>query len=105
MARFPEVRLFRSDVNRHYALSNNRAIEHAREQYLYLLNNDTIVLPRALDRSPGFGRARRTHRQARSQNGRQVVPEPIRIIRLASLVLAPSSPRAGNPTVDCRVHR
>jgi N-acetylglucosaminyl-diphospho-decaprenol L-rhamnosyltransferase len=49
-ARFPEVRLFRNDVNRHYALSNNRAIVHARGQYLCLLNNDTIVLPQALDR-------------------------------------------------------
>jgi N-acetylglucosaminyl-diphospho-decaprenol L-rhamnosyltransferase len=48
-ARFPEVRLFRNEVNQHYARSNNRAIKHARGQYLYLLNNDTIVLPQALD--------------------------------------------------------
>ena len=48
-ARFPEVRLLRNEVNRHYAYSNNRAFQHARGQYLYLLNNDTIVLPEALD--------------------------------------------------------
>ncbi len=48
-ARFPEVRLLCNEVNRHYAYSNNRAFQHARGQYLYLLNNDTIVLPQALD--------------------------------------------------------
>jgi GT2 family glycosyltransferase len=48
-ARFPEIRLLRSEVNQHYARSNNWAIQHARGQYLYLLNNDTIVLPQALD--------------------------------------------------------
>ena len=53
-ARFPEVRLFRNEVNRHYAASNNRAFRHARGQYLYLLNNDTIVLPQALDGMLGF---------------------------------------------------
>ena len=48
-AHFPEVRLLRNDVNRHYAWSNNRAIAQARGQYVYLLNNDTIVLPHAID--------------------------------------------------------
>ena len=46
---FPEVRLLRSDVNRHYAHSNNWGFDHARGRYILLLNNDTIVLPRALD--------------------------------------------------------
>src|SRR5438876_11919085 len=31
-ARFPQVRLLRNEVNRHYASSNNRAIQHARGQ-------------------------------------------------------------------------
>jgi GT2 family glycosyltransferase len=46
---FPEVRLLRSDTNRHYARSNNWALDHARGRYVLLLNNDTLVLPRALD--------------------------------------------------------
>ena len=48
-AHFPEVRLLRNDVNRHYAWSNNRALAQARGQYVYLLNNDTIVLAQAID--------------------------------------------------------
>jgi GT2 family glycosyltransferase len=55
--RFPGVRLLRNEVNRHYALSNNRAIEQARGQYLLLLNSDTVVLPEALDRMIGFLRS------------------------------------------------
>jgi GT2 family glycosyltransferase len=53
-ARFPEVRLLRNEINRHYTISNNRAFDQARGQYLYLLNNDTIVLPQALDRMLAF---------------------------------------------------
>src|SRR3954453_1824031 len=52
--RFPDVRLLRNEVNRHYAFSNNRAFEYARGQYLLLLNNDTIVLSQALDRMVEF---------------------------------------------------
>jgi GT2 family glycosyltransferase len=53
-ARFPEVRLLRNEKNRHYTYSNNRALDHARGQFLHLLNNDTIVLPQALDRMLAF---------------------------------------------------
>jgi GT2 family glycosyltransferase len=52
--RFPNVQLLRNAVNRHYAFSNNRAFECARGKYLLLLNNDTIVLPHALDRMIAF---------------------------------------------------
>lgn len=55
--RFPTVRLLRNEVNRHYAFSNNRAFDCASGEYLLLLNNDTIVLPRALDRMAAFLRA------------------------------------------------
>lgn len=53
-ARFPGVRLLRNEINRHYAFSNNRAIEQARGQYLLLLNSDTIVLPQVLDSMLAF---------------------------------------------------
>jgi N-acetylglucosaminyl-diphospho-decaprenol L-rhamnosyltransferase len=46
---FPEVRLLRNDVNRHYTYSNNRALDQACGTYVLLLNSDTIVLPQALD--------------------------------------------------------
>jgi GT2 family glycosyltransferase len=53
-ALFPEVRLLRNEINRHYTFSNNRAVDEACGQYLHLLNNDTIVLPQALDRMLAF---------------------------------------------------
>jgi GT2 family glycosyltransferase len=53
-ARFPAVRLLRNEVNQHYAFSNNRALACARGQYILLLNNDTIVLPEAIDRMVAF---------------------------------------------------
>jgi GT2 family glycosyltransferase len=53
-ARFPDVRLLRNEVNQHYAYSNNRAFEHAGGEYLFLLNNDTIVMPDALDQMVAF---------------------------------------------------
>jgi N-acetylglucosaminyl-diphospho-decaprenol L-rhamnosyltransferase len=51
---FPDVRLLRNDTNRHYASSNNRAISRANGRYIYLLNNDTIMLPHSLDRMVAF---------------------------------------------------
>lgn len=56
-ARFPEVRLLRNARNLHYTRSNNRALDQAWGEYLYLLNNDTIVLPGAIDRMVGFLRS------------------------------------------------
>lgn len=48
-ASFPDVRLLRNETNRNYSYSNNRALDHARGKFLLLLNNDTLVLPLALD--------------------------------------------------------
>ena len=51
---FPEVRLLRNKINQHYGYSNNRALDHARGRFVLLLNNDTIVLPCALDQMIAF---------------------------------------------------
>jgi hypothetical protein len=53
-AHFPEVRLLQNEINRHYSSSNNRAFDHARGQFLLMLNNDTIVRPEAFDRMLEF---------------------------------------------------
>lgn len=47
--RFPQVRLLRNEKNVHYGRSNNRAIDLVQGRYVYLLNNDTVMLPDALD--------------------------------------------------------
>jgi len=51
---FPQVHLFRNEKNLNYAESNNRMIEKASGKYLYLLNNDTLMLPGALDKMVEF---------------------------------------------------
>lgn len=51
---FPKVHLLRNKTNQHYSRSNNRALDHARGRFVLLLNNDTIVLPHALDRMISF---------------------------------------------------
>ena len=56
-ARFPEVRLMRNEVNRHYTKSNNWALKEARGEYIHLLNNDTLVLPGAFDSLLSFLRS------------------------------------------------
>lgn len=52
--RFPEVRLLTNEVNLHYTRSNNHALNRARGEYIYLLNNDTIMLPHAIDAMVAF---------------------------------------------------
>ncbi|HZD50095.1 MAG TPA: glycosyltransferase family 2 protein [Silvibacterium sp.] len=61
---FPQVRLFRSDVNLGFASANNAALEVARGRYLVLLNSDAFLRSRALtlavqhmDENPSVGLA------------------------------------------------
>ena len=46
---FPGVNLLRNKKNVHYGKSNNRAFDLVQGRYVYLLNNDTVMLPDAMD--------------------------------------------------------
>jgi GT2 family glycosyltransferase len=50
MAEFPEVRLIALTQNIGFARANNLAADEARGQRILLLNSDTVVLDRAIDR-------------------------------------------------------
>jgi N-acetylglucosaminyl-diphospho-decaprenol L-rhamnosyltransferase len=52
--RFPWVRLLVNEHNVNYSASNNRALSVAAGCYIHLLNNDTVVLPGALDALMAF---------------------------------------------------
>lgn len=52
--RFPKVRLLRNAKNVHYGKSNNTGFDLAGGRYLYLLNNDTLMLPNAMDAMVAF---------------------------------------------------
>lgn len=64
---FPGVRLIASAENHGFAKGNNIAAQHARGEYILLLNPDTVVLDRAIDRLLAF--AERTP-EARIWGGR-----------------------------------
>ncbi len=55
-AEFPQVRLFALDQNLGFAAANNFAARHAQGEWLLLLNPDTVVLDRAIDRLVAFAR-------------------------------------------------
>ena len=46
----PQVHFLRNDTNRNYSLLEQQAFDHARGQFVLLLDIDTIVRPLALDR-------------------------------------------------------
>jgi GT2 family glycosyltransferase len=56
-AEFPQVRLIRSVENLGFARANNLAASVARGRYLLLLNPDTVVLARAIERLAEFAEA------------------------------------------------
>lgn len=49
-----QITLIRSDENHGFAQANNVAARYARGRYILLLNPDTVVLDRAIDRLVGF---------------------------------------------------
>jgi len=51
---FPDVRLIANSDNRGFAAANNQALRIADEEFLLLLNPDTIVINNALDRMIDF---------------------------------------------------
>lgn len=56
-AAFPDVRLMAETTNHGFAKGNNLGAAHARGEYLLLLNPDTVVLDRAIDRLMEFAQA------------------------------------------------
>lgn len=57
-AAFPNIRLIASEENLGFAVANNLAAREARGEYVLLLNPDTVVLNRALDKLVAFAQAR-----------------------------------------------
>ncbi len=66
---FPGIRLIASPANLGFAAANNLAARSARGRFLLLLNPDTVVLDRAIDRLHAFSLARP---EARIWGGRTV---------------------------------
>jgi len=54
IAEFPQVKLIRNPVRQGFSTNNNLALSQATGRYLMLLNDDTVVLDRALDRLVAF---------------------------------------------------
>jgi len=57
-AEFPDIRCWAETENHGFAKSNNLLCEHAKGEYVLLLNPDTIVLDGAIDKLMAFAQAR-----------------------------------------------
>jgi GT2 family glycosyltransferase len=53
-SKFPEVKLIKNKKNEGFARANNQAIKQARGEYVLLLNPDTEIVDKALDKSLRF---------------------------------------------------
>jgi len=51
---FPEVKVIENSYNAGFAKANNQGLEISRGRYAILLNNDTLILPGALDKLVQF---------------------------------------------------
>ncbi len=71
-AAFPQVKLIRSSENLGFARGNNLAGEHARGEWILLLNPDTETYAHAVENLLAFGEA---HPQAGIYGGRTVYPD------------------------------
>lgn len=56
-AEFPQVRLLAEEVNHGFAKANNMAAKQAQGEYILLLNTDTLVQDRAIERIFAFARS------------------------------------------------
>lgn len=69
---FPQVQLITSDENRGFSFGNNLAAQEAKGEYLLLLNPDTVVLDRAIEKLFAFAKA---HPEAGIYGGRTIFPD------------------------------
>jgi GT2 family glycosyltransferase len=69
---FPTVKLIQNKENRGFAAANNQAIETAQGRYILLLNSDTIVLDKAIEKTFAFAN---THPEAGATGCRVLNPD------------------------------
>lgn len=69
---FPQVQLLACKKNHGFACANNLAARHATGEYLLLLNPDTVILNRAIEKLLAFAKA---HPEAGIYGGRTIFPD------------------------------